>query len=163
MCCVRHCSCVINDLCVVLNTLPAAEHCVGYMAIYQPNTSFNLCDVPIEAKIINYEETRVLFSPYIYHIELNHGNFSWIIKRRYNHFRQLHNQIWIFYTKLTIPFPTNNSRENRKVLEKIGEIEFPKFPMLPETFVLADGISKRIVSVFFYLNFTVHFINFYFF
>lgn len=128
------------------SSLSSAENCADYKRIFTPTTTYNLCDVPIEAKIINYEETHLLLSPYVYHIELNHGNFCWIIKRRHNQFRHLYNQIWIFYTKLSFPFPTNNSRENRKVLGKIGEIEFPKFPLLPETFVLAEGISRRIVS-----------------
>ena len=124
---------------------------IPYTTIFKPDNEFYLNDVPIVAKIINYEENRSVLSlsQYLYHIELRHGNFSWIIKRRYNNFRHLHNQIWLFYTTLTLPLPTQNSRENRKVLAKIGDIEFPKFPMIPETIFLNQSISKRIVSVFF--------------
>lgn len=125
---------------------------IPYQTIFIPDKidSVYLDDLPIDAKIINYEETSFIFSPYIYHIELNHGHFNWIIKRRFNQFRQLHNQIRLFYTKLAIPLPTQNSRQNRKILERMGEIEWPKFPVLPEMFYIGDGISRRIVSEFFF-------------
>nr|XP_027194709.1 phospholipase D1-like isoform X2 [Dermatophagoides pteronyssinus] len=128
---------------------------IPYRTIFKPDSINNiyLGNLPIEAKIINYEETSFIFSPYIYHIELNHGHFNWIIKRRFNQFRQLHNQIRMFYTKLAIPLPTENSRQNRKILERFGEIEWPKFPFLPEMFYIADGISRRIKILEDYLRF----------
>ncbi|OTF74092.1 phospholipase D1-like protein [Euroglyphus maynei] len=128
---------------------------IPYQTIFVPDQldSVYLGNLPIEAKIINYEETSFIFSPYIYHIELNHGHFNWIIKRRFNQFRQLHNQIRMFYTKLAIPLPTQNSRQNRKILERFGEIEWPKFPFLPEMFYIGDGISRRIKILEDYLRF----------
>ncbi|KPM08103.1 phospholipase D1-like protein [Sarcoptes scabiei] len=133
---------------------------IPYTKIFDPDHNIFLDDLPIEAKIINYEETKFLLSPYIYHIELNHGNFNWIIKRRFHQFRQLHNQIWLHYTKLIIPLPTQHSRQNRKLLEEIGEIEWPKFPVLPETFLIAEGISKRIKILEDYLRFLLDLVIF---
>lgn len=123
---------------------------IPYTSIFKHTSSaeYFLAEVPIEAKIFNYEDCRSVLSlsQYLYHIELRHGPFSWIIKRRYAQFRALHSQIWLFYQTLTLPLPTQNNRENRKVLAKMGDIDFPKFPMIPETIFINQSVSKRIVS-----------------
>lgn len=133
----------------------SAKSSIPYTAIFSPVSDCFLRDVPIEAKIVHHEESRSVLSlsQYLYHIELKHGNFTWIIKRRHNNFRSLHQQIWLFYTTLTLPLPTHNNRENRKVLAKIGDIEFPKFPMIPETIFIHQVIGKRIRLLEEYLQF----------
>jgi len=48
-----------------------------------------------------------------YTIELKHGDFTWTIKKRYSHIQHLHQQLKLFRTSLSIPFPTRAHRERR--------------------------------------------------
>lgn len=55
--------------------------------------------------------------PYRYTIELTHGPFKWMIKRRYKHFMSLHQQLSFFRTSLNIPFPSRAHKEKRITLK----------------------------------------------
>lgn len=119
-----------------------------YTTVYDPDYEFSLNDsIPITARIVDYEFHKNLVSPYVYNVELCYGEYKWYVRRKYHHYLHLHNQIWLYKTKMALPLPTENSRENRRMLNKYGEIEFPHFPMMPETILMQDKISNRIVSL----------------
>jgi hypothetical protein len=48
-----------------------------------------------------------------YTIQLQHGDFSWTIRKRYKHIQHLHQQLKLFRASLNIPFPTRAHRERR--------------------------------------------------
>lgn len=41
-----------------------------------------------------------------YVLQLQHGPYQWVVKRRYKHFLHLHQQLRIFKASLAIPLPT---------------------------------------------------------
>uniref|UniRef100_A0A8C2KNY1 Phospholipase n=1 Tax=Cyprinus carpio TaxID=7962 RepID=A0A8C2KNY1_CYPCA len=64
-----------------------------------------LTAAPITAKILDVERfTSVLFK-----IELKHGNFTWIVKRKEKHFMELHRELLRYKTLMRIPLPTRRS------------------------------------------------------
>lgn len=129
---------------------------IPYTAIfgYEHGADLNptgLSTARLEARIIDFEREKSIvrtLSPIIYHIELKYGQFKWTIRRRYNHYRHLHNQIWLFYTRLNLPLPSTSSstKQTRKALAEFGDVEFPKFPHLPEMFA-HDSMAQRMVRV----------------
>uniref|UniRef100_A0A8C1UBV1 Phospholipase n=1 Tax=Cyprinus carpio TaxID=7962 RepID=A0A8C1UBV1_CYPCA len=56
--------------------------------------------------------TSLLFSqamPAVFKIELKHGNFTWIVKRKEKHFMELHRELLRYKTLMRIPLPTRRS------------------------------------------------------
>ena len=41
-----------------------------------------------------------------YTIQLSHGQFSWVIHKRYKHFVDLHEKLWTYRASLKLPFPS---------------------------------------------------------
>jgi len=41
-----------------------------------------------------------------YVIDVTHGDYKWTIRRRYKHFRQLHELLLLYRARLKIPVPT---------------------------------------------------------
>uniref|UniRef100_A0A4W4DXY6 phospholipase D n=1 Tax=Electrophorus electricus TaxID=8005 RepID=A0A4W4DXY6_ELEEL len=67
-----------------------------------------LDSVPIQVQVTEVERftsTRVALNPNLYTVELNHGNFTWKIKRRFKHFQALHQELLKFKALLKIPLP----------------------------------------------------------
>ncbi|KAK6187642.1 hypothetical protein SNE40_005621 [Patella caerulea] len=98
--------------------------------------------VPIEVEITGYERqgTQVL-NPNLYKIVVKHGNFTWAVKKRYKHFRQLHEHLLLYRAKLSIPMPTKTHKDKRKTFNR--EKLSMKFPSRPEALVHQDTIPRR--------------------
>lgn len=47
--------------------------------------------------------------PAVFKIELKHGNFTWIVKRKEKHFMELHRELLRYKTLMRIPLPTRRS------------------------------------------------------
>lgn len=74
------------------------------------------------------------FSRYRYTIELQHGGFSWSVKRRHRHFLKMHTELLI--QKATSQLPTT---KREKIKTKI-----PSFPSRPEIAVIGQkNLEKR--------------------
>jgi len=80
---------------------------VPYRSIYEEPRSFKtpgrVCFIPgkpVTVKIIDVERDRVvssnLLNPNLYVIQVTHANHTWIVKRRYKHFQNLHQQLQIY-------------------------------------------------------------------
>uniref|UniRef100_A0A8C1UDK7 Phospholipase n=1 Tax=Cyprinus carpio TaxID=7962 RepID=A0A8C1UDK7_CYPCA len=63
-----------------------------------------LTAAPITAKILDVERFTTVFK-----IELKHGNFTWIVKRKEKHFMELHRELLRYKTLMRIPLPTRRS------------------------------------------------------
>lgn len=70
----------------------------------------------IHVSIVDYERsmTSHLFNPILYTIQLQHGSFTWTIKKRYKDFANLHNSLRMFRTSLNFPLPSQTHREIRR-------------------------------------------------
>ncbi|KAM7345990.1 phospholipase D isoform 3-T4 [Cochliomyia hominivorax] len=99
---------------------------IPFTRIYAPSIKFNsfqrkvfMPGIEIQVRFIDTERsvTTHLLNPNLYTIELTHGPFTWIIKRRYKHFSTLHQQLSLFRTSLNIPFPMRSHKEKRATIK----------------------------------------------
>ncbi|XP_065367107.1 phospholipase D2 isoform X2 [Calliphora vicina] len=99
---------------------------IPFTRLYAPSIKFTsfqrkvfMPGIEIQVRFIDTERsvTTHLLNPNLYTIELTHGPFSWIIKRRYKHFSTLHQQLSIFRTSLNIPFPMRSHKEKRATIK----------------------------------------------
>lgn len=93
-----------------------------YSYVYSIPVKFNSFDrkifIPctqIHVTITDYERsmTAHLFNPILYTIQLQHGSFTWTIKKRYKDFAAIHNSLRMFRASLNFPLPSRTHREIR--------------------------------------------------
>lgn len=93
-----------------------------YSYVYSVPVKFNSFDrkifisgTQIHVTITNYERsmTAHLFNPILYTIQLQHGSFTWTVKKRYKDFATLHNSLRLFRASLNFPLPSRTHREIR--------------------------------------------------
>ncbi|CAD5118946.1 DgyrCDS7620 [Dimorphilus gyrociliatus] len=107
-----------------------------------------LCFIPrqkIIVDIIHIEQTRDFqLNPYLYTIQLQHGNYTWKIRRRYKHFRQVHDALSLLRIKAQVSsvVPTIANRERRQSVE-IGKKTVPKFPIIHDRLVPSNKVEAR--------------------
>ncbi|GJQ65160.1 Pld [Trypoxylus dichotomus] len=154
---------------VVLNSVEAEGSTPGripFNAVHQPPVKFKsfhrdifISGLPIEVTIVNYEISHAthILNPILYTISLQHGGFTWEIKKRYKHFQDLHHQLVMFRTSLNIPFPTKEHKRRRESFrnapvsgKKKGVL--PRFPKKPEVLVSYEQIDNRIKQLQEYLQ-----------
>ncbi|XP_059080712.1 phospholipase D2-like isoform X2 [Tigriopus californicus] len=59
--------------------------------------------VPILLSITKVERSSThRFNPYLYTVELQHGPFQWVVRRRYQHFRRVHTSLFVFRAGLKL-------------------------------------------------------------
>ncbi|XP_052237855.1 phospholipase D1-like isoform X2 [Dreissena polymorpha] len=113
---------------------------------------------PINVQIIHVKReehphmTRKAFNPNLYTIEISHGEYRWMVKRRYKHFHSLHTSLRLFRAKCSLPVPTKGHREKRqsfreerkvrKIKKKEGQ-KVLRFPKKPEFMVREEALEKR--------------------
>uniref|UniRef100_A0A8C1I673 Phospholipase n=1 Tax=Cyprinus carpio TaxID=7962 RepID=A0A8C1I673_CYPCA len=66
--------------------------------------------------------------PAVFKIELKHGNFTWIVKRKEKHFMELHRELLRYKTLMRIPLPTRSHTERRKSIKKSEVRQMPPLP-----------------------------------
>uniref|UniRef100_T1J7Z2 Phospholipase n=1 Tax=Strigamia maritima TaxID=126957 RepID=T1J7Z2_STRMM len=107
--------------------------------IFLPNTN-------IEVEIIDvFRVGTNLLNPYLYIVQLKHGNYQWLIRRRYRHFQHLHHQLGLYYASLRLPIPIKKHKERRKTLKlnQISTHRRPRFPQKPDALIGAESLSRR--------------------
>ncbi|KRT80724.1 hypothetical protein AMK59_5301, partial [Oryctes borbonicus] len=146
---------------IVLNTDDVEGPTPGrtpFSAVYQPPVKFKsfhrdifISGSPIDVTIVDYEISHAthLLNPILYTISVQHGGFTWEIKKRYKHFQDLHHQLVMFRTTLNIPFPTKEHKRRRESFrnapvsgKKKGVL--PRFPKKPEVLISYEQIENRI-------------------
>ncbi|KAL0200680.1 hypothetical protein M9458_003867, partial [Cirrhinus mrigala] len=92
----------------------------GTVGFKETEAQVYLTAAPITAKILEVERfTRApdrfnvskqrsvsKAMPAVFKIELKHGNFTWIVKRKEKHFMELHRELLRYKTLMRIPLPT---------------------------------------------------------
>uniref|UniRef100_A0A4W6DN36 Phospholipase n=1 Tax=Lates calcarifer TaxID=8187 RepID=A0A4W6DN36_LATCA len=61
--------------------------------------------VPITARILEVERFTTSL-PAVFKIELKHGEFTWVVKRKEKHFMELHRELRTYKTFMRIPLPS---------------------------------------------------------
>ncbi|CAG9562934.1 unnamed protein product [Danaus chrysippus] len=162
---------------------------VPYKSIHDPPIKFNsvhrkvfIPGVEIKVRFVENERsvTTHLLNPNLYKINLQHGDFTWTIKKRYKHILYLHQQLSLYRASLKIPFPTKTHKVRRASFKNTIDSEekaeivalqavprsnsrrregrpkkrkgaLPRFPRKPEVMVTYEGIQLRMKQLEEYL------------
>ncbi|KAI4803916.1 hypothetical protein KUCAC02_025562 [Chaenocephalus aceratus] len=120
----------------------------GYLAVYatvgfkEANAKVYLPTVPITARILEVErftaaQDRFNLShqrsvnkslPAVFKIELKHGEFTWVVKRKEKHFMELHKELQTYKTLMRIPLPSRSHTVRRRTVRKSEVREMPSLP-----------------------------------
>ncbi|XP_077999833.1 phospholipase D1-like [Glandiceps talaboti] len=110
----------------------------------------------VDVKITDIERypTSKLLNPNLYIVELKHGPFSWTIKKRYHHFRQLHEQLLLYKAAMKLPVPSKRLKERRRSFKENSRSsrQLPSLPKRLDALVTAPQIARRMVQLEKYLQ-----------
>ncbi|XP_075972616.1 phospholipase D isoform X2 [Anticarsia gemmatalis] len=165
------------------------DKAVPFRSVHNPPIKFNSVHrkvfIPgVEIKV-RFEEnersvTTHLLNPNLYTISLQHGDFTWTIKKRYKHILYLHQQLTLYRASLDIPFPTKTHKTRRASFKNTVNTEeraekmalqamprsnskrrdgrprkrkgaLPRFPKKPEVMITYEGIQLRMKQLEEYL------------
>uniref|UniRef100_A0A8C7ZE32 Phospholipase n=1 Tax=Oryzias sinensis TaxID=183150 RepID=A0A8C7ZE32_9TELE len=82
--------------------------------------------VPVTARILEVERFTSL--PAVFRIEMKHGEFTWVIKRKEKHFLELHRELRTYKALMRIPLPSRSHTVRRKTVKKSEVREMPTLP-----------------------------------
>uniref|UniRef100_A0A3Q3KJY8 Phospholipase n=1 Tax=Mastacembelus armatus TaxID=205130 RepID=A0A3Q3KJY8_9TELE len=77
----------------------------GTVGFKEANAKVYLPSVSITARILEVERFTSSL-PAVFKIELKHGEFTWLIKRKEKHFMELHRELRTYKTLMRIPLPS---------------------------------------------------------
>ncbi|XP_026863882.2 phospholipase D1 [Electrophorus electricus] len=135
------------------------------MGFKEPGAQVFLTTLPITAKILEVErfasaqdrfnttQQRSVSKklPAVFRIELRHGTFSWIVKRKEKHFMELHRELRTYKTFLRIPLPSRTHTERRQTVRQTRQM-----PSLPrgggDDLAREEQVSSRRRQLEDYLN-----------
>ncbi|XP_035530039.1 phospholipase D1a [Morone saxatilis] len=121
---------------------------IPFSAVYatvgfkEANAKVYLPTVPITARILEVErfttaQDRFNLShhrsvnkslPAVFRIELKHGEFTWVVKRKEKHFMELHRELRTYKTFMRIPLPSRSHTVRRRTVRKSEVREMPSLP-----------------------------------
>ncbi|XDV47648.1 hypothetical protein PO909_017223 [Leuciscus waleckii] len=151
----------------------STENRIPFSAVYK-TTGFKetgarvfLTALPITAKILEVERftsaqdrfnltsqrsvSKAL--PALFKIEMRHGNFTWLVKRKEKHFMELHRELRAYKTFLRIPLPTRSHTERRHTINRNLERHMPSLPRGGgEELAREEQVSSRKRQLEDYLN-----------
>uniref|UniRef100_A0A3Q2QVQ7 Phospholipase n=1 Tax=Fundulus heteroclitus TaxID=8078 RepID=A0A3Q2QVQ7_FUNHE len=84
---------------------------IPFSAVYETvgfreaNARVYLPTLPITAKILEVERFTTSL-PAVFKIEMKHGEFTWLVKRKEKHFLELHRELRTYKTLIRIPLPS---------------------------------------------------------
>uniref|UniRef100_A0A8C3GCJ1 Phospholipase n=1 Tax=Cyclopterus lumpus TaxID=8103 RepID=A0A8C3GCJ1_CYCLU len=99
----------------------------------EANAKVYLPTVPITARILEVERfttvPHAMFTPItLFKIELKHGEFTWVVKRKEKHFMELHRELRTYKTFMRIPLPSRSHTVRRRTVRKSEVREMPSLP-----------------------------------
>ncbi|MCJ8740450.1 hypothetical protein PDJAM_G00059310 [Pangasius djambal] len=140
------------------------EYCIPFSAVYktvgfkETGAQVFLATEPITVQVLEVERfTRAMdrFNPSskrsvskamstVFRIELKHGNFTWVVKRKEKHFIELHRELLRYKTFIRIPLPSRSHTVRRK---SVNKSEVRQMPILPrggrEEITRDEQVSSR--------------------
>ncbi|XP_042256007.1 phospholipase D1 [Thunnus maccoyii] len=66
--------------------------------------------------------------PAVFKIELKHGEFTWLVKRKEKHFLDLHRELRTYKTFMRLPLPTRSHTVKRQTATRIEARQMPNLP-----------------------------------
>ncbi|XP_067107933.1 phospholipase D1 [Osmerus mordax] len=66
--------------------------------------------------------------PAVFKIELRHGEFSWVVKRKEKHFMELHRELLRYKTFMRIPLPSRSHTVRRHTVKRTEARQIPTLP-----------------------------------
>ncbi|XP_034000299.1 phospholipase D1a [Trematomus bernacchii] len=133
----------------------------------EANAKVYLPTVPITARILEVErftaaQDRFNLShqrsvnkslPAVFKIELKHGEFTWVVKRKEKHFMELHKELQTYKTLMRIPLPSRSHTVRRRTVRKSEVREMPSLPRgAGDELVRDEQVSSRRRQLEDYLN-----------
>uniref|UniRef100_A0A8C5HTY6 Phospholipase n=1 Tax=Gouania willdenowi TaxID=441366 RepID=A0A8C5HTY6_GOUWI len=108
--------------------------------------------VPVTARILEVERFTSSL-PAVFKIELKHGEFTWVVKRKEKHFMELHRELRTYKTFMRIPLPSRSHTVRRKTVRKSEVREMPSLPRSGgDELVRDEQVSSRRRQLEDYLN-----------
>ncbi|XP_072234497.1 phospholipase D1 isoform X2 [Leuresthes tenuis] len=90
--------------------------------------------------------------PAVYKIELKHGEFTWLVKKKEKHFMELHREMRTYKTFMRLPLPTRSHTVKRKTVTRSEVREMPNLPRGGEDMGRDEQVSSRRKQLEDYLN-----------
>ncbi|KAJ8409628.1 hypothetical protein AAFF_G00230290 [Aldrovandia affinis] len=91
--------------------------------------------------------------PAVFKIEMKHGNFTWLVKRKEKHFLELHRELLRYKTFLRIPLPSRSHTVRRKSVRKSEVRAMPNLPRgAGDELAREEQVSSRRKQLEDYLN-----------
>ncbi|XP_069008767.1 phospholipase D1a [Embiotoca jacksoni] len=146
---------------------------IPFSAVYatvgfkEANAKVYLPTVPITVRIMEVErfntaQDRFNLSqqrsvnkslPAVFKIELKHGEFTWVVKRKEKHFMELHRELRTYKTFMRIPLPSRSHTVRRRTVRKSEVREMPSLPRGGgDELVRDEQVSSRRRQLEDYLN-----------
>ncbi|XP_061094253.1 phospholipase D1-like isoform X2 [Conger conger] len=89
----------------------------------------------------------------MFKIEMKHGNFTWIVKRKEKHFMELHRELLRYKTFLRIPLPSRSHSVRRQTIRRNEARQMPNLPRGGgDDLVREEQVSSRKKQLEDYLN-----------
>ncbi|XP_063062695.1 phospholipase D1 [Engraulis encrasicolus] len=145
---------------------------IPFVAIYkttgfkEPEARVFLASLAISAKILEVERPRIAQDrfnvttqrsvskvlPAVFKIEMKHGNFTWMVKRKEKHFMELHRELRTYKTFMRIPLPSRSHTERRQTINRNLAREMPSLPRGGGEDLREEQVSSRRKQLEDYLN-----------
>ncbi|XP_045926803.1 phospholipase D1-like [Micropterus dolomieu] len=91
--------------------------------------------------------------PAVFKIELKHGEFTWLVKRKEKHFMDLHRELRTYKTFMRLPLPSRSHTVKRQTVARNEVREMPALPRgRGEELGREDQVSSRRKQLEDYLN-----------
>ncbi|XP_077477330.1 phospholipase D1a [Stigmatopora argus] len=114
----------------------------GTLGFKEANAKVFLPKVPVTVRILEVErftaaQDRFNMSqqrsvnksmPAVFKIEMKHGEFTWMVKRKEKHFLELHRELRTYKTFMRIPLPSRSHTVKRRTVRKSEVREMPSLP-----------------------------------
>nr|XP_046178968.1 phospholipase D1-like isoform X2 [Oncorhynchus gorbuscha] len=145
---------------------------IGFSAVYhtvgfkESEARVYLPTVPITAKILEVERFNTAqdrfnitaqrsvnkSQPAVFKIELRHGEFSWVVKRKEKHFMDLHRELVRYKMFMRVPLPSRSHTTRRRTMKKSEARHMPELPRGGDEFAQDEQVYSRRKQLEDYLN-----------
>ncbi|CAL1547229.1 unnamed protein product, partial [Lymnaea stagnalis] len=133
---------------------------IPYKSVFDTPVSFSgqrdNCWIPgvairVDIGLHERQPALKILNPNLYIITVKHGDFEWIIYRRYKHFRQLHDSLAFFLARYRVPLPNRDYHQRRATImkdikghkkrQKDRQQKTVRLPKRPEALVAEDKLE----------------------
>uniref|UniRef100_A0A8C7HSK0 Phospholipase n=1 Tax=Oncorhynchus kisutch TaxID=8019 RepID=A0A8C7HSK0_ONCKI len=125
---------------------------IGFSAVYhtvgfkESEARVYLPTVPITAKILEVERFNTAQDRFNITIELRHGEFSWVVKRKEKHFMDLHGELVRYKMFMRVPLPSRSHTTRRRTMKKSEARHIPELPRGGDELAQDEQVYSRRVG-----------------